>query len=312
MDPGNLTSTVTEFILLGLTDNPALKHFLFMLFLIVYLITWLGNLTIIITVISDHQLHTPMYFLLANLAFLDVSDSSVNAPKVLSTLLSRSKTILLKECIMQMFFFHFIAGAMTAFLTVMAVDRYVAIHKPLHYLVIMNRGVCVVLVIGSWLGGFTHSIVQIALIMKLPFCGPNVLDNFYCDVPQVIKLACTDTYLVQWLMVSNSGFLVIIIFVGLLISYMLILIKIRKYVTEGKRKALATCGAQIMVVCLIFLPSIFVYAWPFQKFAMDKMASLIYTIFTPMLNPLIYTLRNAEMKMAIRRLLNRILYFMNS
>uniref|UniRef100_A0A8D0L838 G-protein coupled receptors family 1 profile domain-containing protein n=1 Tax=Sphenodon punctatus TaxID=8508 RepID=A0A8D0L838_SPHPU len=308
MGQENLTTTVTEFVLLGLTDNVTLKHLLFVLFSMVYLVTWLSNLTIITTVIYDHQLHTPMYFLLANLAFLDVSDSSVNSPKVLSTLLTRNKTISFKECIIQMLFFHFTAGVMGFSLVAMAIDRYVAIHKPLHYLTIMNQGMCTGLVIGAWLGGFTHSIIQIAVIVKLPFCGPNVLDNFYCDVPQVIKLACTDTYLVEWLMVVNGGFLIIIAFIALLISYTLILVKIRRHSTEGKHKALSTCGGKLTVVFLMFIPSIFIYARPFGKFPVDKMASVIYTIFTPMLNPMIYTLRNSEMKKSIRRLMNRILF----
>uniref|UniRef100_A0A8D0G3Y1 G-protein coupled receptors family 1 profile domain-containing protein n=1 Tax=Sphenodon punctatus TaxID=8508 RepID=A0A8D0G3Y1_SPHPU len=300
MDEGNHTILVTEFVLLGLTDDPVLKHFLFLLILIIYLITWLGNLTIITTVISDHQLHTPMYFLLANLAVLDVSHSSINVPKVLSTLLSQNKTISFSECIMQMFFFHFIAGAMCFFLVVMAVDRYVAIYNPLRYLTIMNRDVCTGLVIGAWLGGFTHSIIQVALIIPLPFCGPNVLDNFYCDVPQVIKLVCTDTYMVELMMVSNSGMLLIIEFIILLISYTFILIKIRRHVTKGKHKALSTCGAQITVMSMIFIPAIFIYARPFHKLAMDKAVSVTYTVITPMLNPMIYTLRNTEMKNAIK------------
>ncbi|KAM7149988.1 olfactory receptor 4D1-like [Macrochelys suwanniensis] len=306
MEQGNLTTTVTEFILLGLTQSHELQRFLFVVFLLIYVTTWLGNFTIITTVITDHRLHTPMYFLLANLAFIDVSDSTVNAPKMLLGLISQRKTISFNGCIIQMFFFHFIAGAMVFSLVVMAVDRYVAIHKPLRYLTIMNWGVCQGLVVGAWLGGFAHSIVQIALIIQLPFCGPNVLDNFYCDVPQVIKLACADTFLVELLMVSNSGLLLLIIFIILLISYTVILVKIRTHVTEGKHKALSTCGAQITVVSLIFIPGIFIYARPFHKFVVDKAVSVIYTVVTPMLNPMIYTLRNTEMKNAIRRLLRRI------
>uniref|UniRef100_A0A8C3TEW9 G-protein coupled receptors family 1 profile domain-containing protein n=1 Tax=Chelydra serpentina TaxID=8475 RepID=A0A8C3TEW9_CHESE len=302
MGQGNLTTTVTELILLGLTQSHELQRFLFVVFLLIYVTTWLGNFTIITMVITDHRLHTPMYFLLANLAFIDVSDSTVNAPKMLLGLISQRKTISFNGCIIQMLFFHFIAGAMVFFLMVMAVDRYVAIHKPLRYLTIMNRGVCQGLVVGAWLGGFSHSIVQIALIIQLPFCGPNVLDNFYCDVPQVIKLACADTFLVELLMVSNSGLLLLIIFIILLISYAVILVKIQTHVTEGKHKALSTCAAQITVVSLIFIPSIFIYARPFHKFAVDKAVSVIYTVVTPMLNPMIYTLRNTEMKNAIRRL----------
>ncbi|XP_024069435.2 olfactory receptor 4D2-like [Terrapene carolina triunguis] len=308
MEQQNLTSTVTEFVLLGLTQSPEIQRCLFIIFFIVYLTTWVGNVTIIITVITEHQLHTPMYFLLANLAFLDVSDSSVTAPKLLLGLLSQHRTISFNECILQMFFFHFFAGAAIFVFVLMAVDRYVAIYKPLRYLNIMNQGVCVGLVAGAWMGGLAHSIVQIALVLRLPFCGPNILDNFYCDVPQVIKLACTDTYLVELLMVSNSGMLVIVMFIILLISYTIILVKIKKHVTDGKRKALSTCGTQITVVCLQFIPSTFIYARPFRKFPMDKLASVFFTLITPMINAMIYTLKNAEMKKAIRRLMRRILF----
>ncbi|XP_065269986.1 olfactory receptor 4D9-like [Emys orbicularis] len=308
MEQQNLTSTVTEFVLLGLTQSPEIQRCLFIIFFIVYLTTWVGNVTIIITVITEHQLHTPMYFLLANLAFLDISDSSVTAPKLLLGLLSQHRTISFNECILQMFFFHFFAGAAIFVFVLMAVDRYVAIYKPLCYLSIMNQGVCVGLVAGAWMGGLAHSIVQIALVLRLPFCGPNILDNFYCDVPQVIKLACTDTYLVELLMVSNSGMLVIVMFIILLISYTIILVKIKKHVTDGKRKALSTCGTQITVVCLQFIPSTFIYARPFRKFPMDKLASVFFTLITPMINAMIYTLKNAEMKKAIRRLMRRILF----
>ncbi|XP_044837432.1 olfactory receptor 4D2-like [Mauremys mutica] len=308
MEQKNLTATVTEFVLLGLTQSPELQRFLFIIFSIVYLTTWLGNFIIITTVISNHRLHTPMYFLLANLAFIDISDSTVSVPKMLLGLLSQHKTISFNECILQMFFFHFIAGAMVFLLVVMAADRYVAIHKPLQYLTIMNRAVCVGLVAGTWMGGLAHSAIQIGLVLQLPFCGSNVLDNFYCDIPQVVKLACTDTYMFELLMVSQSGVLAIIIFILLLISYTIILVKIRTHLKEGKRKALSTCGTQIMVLCLIFIPSIFIYARPFRKFPIDKVVSVLYTVITPMLNPIIYTLRNTEMKKAIRRLMSRILF----
>uniref|UniRef100_A0A8C3FQ34 G-protein coupled receptors family 1 profile domain-containing protein n=1 Tax=Chrysemys picta bellii TaxID=8478 RepID=A0A8C3FQ34_CHRPI len=306
MEQQNLTSRVREFLLVGLTQSLALQRFLFVVFFIVYMMTWLGNLTIIITVITDHQLHTPMYFLLGNLAFIDLSESSVTVPKMLWDLLSKQETITFGGCMSQMFFFHFTRGAVVFFLMVMALDWYVAIHKPLHYLSIMNRGLCVGLVVGAWLGGFVHSIVQVALTIQLPFCGPNTLDNFYCDVPQVIKLACTDTYMVELLMVSNSGLLTIIIFIILIVSYTVILVKIRTHVPEGKHKALSTCGAQVVVVSIHFMPCIFIYARPFRKFSMDKAVSALYTVITPMLNPMIYMLRNTEMKNAIKRLMNRV------
>ncbi|XP_067391409.1 olfactory receptor 4D1-like isoform X2 [Emydura macquarii macquarii] len=249
-----------------------------------------------------------MYFLLANLAFLDVSDTSINTPRLLWGLLSQCKTISFKQCILQRFSFLFIGGTTVFLLVGMAVDRYVAIYKPLRYLIIMNQGVCVGIVALAWLGGLAHSAVQIGLILQLPYCGPNVLDNFYCDVPQVIKLACTDTHVVELQMVFNGGVLLVLVFIILLISYAVILVKIRIHVTDGKRKALSTCGTQITVVCLIFIPTIFIYARPFKKFALDKVVSVIYTVITPMLNSMIYTLRNAEMKKAIKRLVSRILF----
>ncbi|XP_030395522.1 olfactory receptor 4D1-like [Gopherus evgoodei] len=301
MEQQNLTSTVTEFVLLGLTQNQQLKYFLFMVFFVVYVTTWLGNFTIIITVIADHQLHTPMYFLLANLTF------NVNAPHLHSGLLFQHKTVSFEECILQMFFFHFIGGAMVFFLVGMAIDRYVAIYKPLRYLIIMNWGMCMGLVVLAWLGGLAHSAVQIGLLLQLPFCGPNILDNFYCDLPQVIKLACTNTYLVELQMVFSGGVLLITLFISLLISYTIILVKIRTHVTEGKHKALSTCGAQILVVSLIFIPGIFIYARPFKKFTLDKSTSVFFTVISQMLNPMIYTLRNADMKMAIKRLMSRML-----
>ncbi|XP_050775778.1 olfactory receptor 4D1-like [Gopherus flavomarginatus] len=308
MEKKNFTTPVTEFVLLGLAQRPELQPFLYVTFFIVYINTWLGNFIIISTVISDYQLHTSMYILLANLAFLDISESTVSTPKLLSDLLSQHKTIPFNECILQMFFFHFFAGSMGFCLVGMAVDRYVAIYKPLRYLTIMNRGVCVRIVALAWLAGLAHSAVQTGLLLQLPFCGPNILDNFYCDVQQVIKLACTNTHVAEMQMSFNNGLVIITIFTILLISYTIILIKIRTHVTEGKHKALSTCVTQITVMCLQFIPSIFIYAWPIKQFALHKVVSVIYSVITPMLNPMVYTLRNAEMKKAIRKLLNRMLF----
>ncbi|NXQ23562.1 OR4D9 protein, partial [Alaudala cheleensis] len=302
----NTTTTVTEFVLLGLTQSPKLQYCLYVIFFLIYVITWLLNFTIIATVAVDQQLHTPMYFLLANLSFLDISDSSVNTPKLLSGLLTQHTMISFNECFLQMFFFHFIAGAMAFLLLGMAVDRYVATCEPLRYSSIMSWNTCTGLVAAAWFGGFLHSIIQTGFLLQLPFCGPNVLDNFYCDVPQVIKLACADTRMAELQMVFNSGGILITLFVILIISYIVILLKIRARITEGKGKALSTCGAQITVVSLIFIPCIFTYAQPYKKYPGNKVASIIYTVITPMLNPVIYTLRNTEMKKAIRRTLGKI------
>uniref|UniRef100_A0A286XC36 G-protein coupled receptors family 1 profile domain-containing protein n=1 Tax=Cavia porcellus TaxID=10141 RepID=A0A286XC36_CAVPO len=279
MKPAN-HSQVTELVLLGLSQVWELLLLFFIVFSAVCLITITGNLLTVVIVSSDTHLHTTMYFLLGNLSFLNL---------MLVELLSGNCTISFGTCLTQLFFFHFIGGIKIFLLTVMAYNRHVAIFQPLRYTFITNQTVCGLFMVVSWVGSFLHSI--------LPFCGPNKLDNFYCDVPQLIRLVCTDTFILEVLMVLNNGLVTLMCFLVLLGSYTALL--------EGCSKALSTCASHIAVVTLIFVPCIYIYARPFWTFPMEKVVSVLYTMITPVLNPAIYTLRNKEVIMAMKKLWKR-------
>ncbi|NXI48661.1 O1509 protein, partial [Galbula dea] len=298
-------SGVTEFILLGFSDTRELQVLFFTLFLLAYVMVLLGNLLIIVTVSTDPKLSSPMYILLCNLSFLDICSTSVISPRMLVDLLTQRKSIAFEDCIAQIFFLHFVGASEMFLLTVMAYDRYAAICKPLHYTTIMNRQVCWALVSACWAGGFLHSLVHTVLIIQLPFCGPNTIDSYFCDVPLVVPLACTDLYLTEWLMASNSGLISLVCFLVLIASYIFILVTIRVRYTQGCGKALSTCGSHVVAVTLFFAPCIFIYLQPSSASPSNKHICMIYTIFSPMMNPLIYTLRNQEVKTSMWKLWKR-------
>ncbi|KAL0602873.1 Olfactory receptor 4E1 [Plecturocebus cupreus] len=246
-----------------------------------------------------------MYFFLSNLSFIDVCHSTVTVPKMLIDTWSEEKLISFDACVTQMFFLHLFACTEIFLLTVMAYDRYVAICKPLQYMIVMNWKVCVLLAVALWTGGTIHSIALTSLTIRLPYCGPDEIDNFFCDVPQVIKLACTDTHIIEILIVSNSGLISMVCFVVLVVSYAVILVSLRQRISKGRQKALSTCTAHLTVVTLFLGHCIFIYSRPSTSLPEDKVVSVFFTAVTPLLNPIIYTLRNEEMKNALNKLVGR-------
>ncbi|XP_019511884.1 PREDICTED: olfactory receptor 4A15-like, partial [Hipposideros armiger] len=241
-------NNVTEFILLGLTQSLEGQRVLFVAFLLIYIVTLVGNLLIMVTIRASQSLGSPMYFFLAYLSFIDAVYSTTIAPKMIVDLLYDKKTISFRACMAQVFMDHFIAGAEVILLVVMAYDRYVAICKPLYYLIIMNQRVCVLMLLVAWTGGFLHSLVQFLFIYQLSFCGPNVIDNFLCDVYPLLKLTCTNTSLIGLSMMANGGAICTVVFFILLVSYGVILHSLKTHGLEGKRKAFYTCASHMAVV----------------------------------------------------------------
>ncbi|KAM6219182.1 olfactory receptor 7A17-like [Rhynchocyon petersi] len=304
MEPENKTS-VPEFILLGLSKEAELQPLLFGMFLSMYLVTFTGNLLIILAVIRDSHLHTPMYFFLSNLSFTDICFTSTTIPKMLLNIQMKNKMITYEGCITQMYFFMLFGALDNFLLTVMAYDRFVAICHPLHYTVIMNHKVCGLLLLLSWVLTVLDSLVHGLMVLHLSFCTELEIPHFFCELNQVIQLACSDTFLNYLVMYFATVLLGAMSLTGILFSYTKIVSSILRISSAGgKYKAFSTCGSHLSVVSLFYGTGFGVYlsSAASQNSRASAIASVMYTVVTPMLNPFIYSLRNKDIKQALRKI----------
>ncbi|XP_048342976.1 olfactory receptor 1019-like isoform X2 [Sphaerodactylus townsendi] len=308
MNEGNYSS-VNEFILLGLTDNPKMQLPLFALFLLVYIIIVIGNVGMILLICTVPQLHNPMYFFLGNLSVVDLCYSTVTAPKMLADFLADSKRISYNACALQLYLFAFFADVECALLAVMAYDRYVAICNPLLYTVIMSNKVCKRLMAVAYIIGTVDSIAYTCSIFQLSFCSSNIINHFFCDMPPLFELSCSDTYISEIVVFIFDGYVEAGSLGIILVSYIYILTTImRMRSAEGRQKAFSTCTSHLTIVRMFHGTALFMYLQPSSSHSMeeDKWISLFYAVIIPMLNPLIYSLRNKDVKHALTRALRKI------
>ncbi|XP_072482036.1 olfactory receptor 6B9-like [Notamacropus eugenii] len=305
MKDTNGTFSVKEFVLLGFPSLSHLQTLLFLVFCIIYVMTLIENVVIIIIVWANRQLHTPMYFFLANLAVLEALYTSVTIPKMLENFLTKKKTISFAGCFTQLFFFLSFASSECFLLAAMAYDRYLAICLPLRYPALMNPTLCLGLALSAWLSGFLASFVSIVLISQLSFCGPNVLNHFFCDISPLLKLSCSNTEAIETLdFVAALAVLMTSLFVTAF-SYICILATVIRIPSgTGRHKAFSTCASHLVVVTVFYTTTIFMYARPraISTFDFNKLVSIIYSVVTPLINPIIYCLRNREVWEALAKL----------
>ncbi|KAF4024210.1 hypothetical protein G4228_016166 [Cervus hanglu yarkandensis] len=297
---------VTEFILLGLTDRADLQPVLFVVFLVIYLITVIGNMSMILLIRTDSKLQTPMYFFLSHLSFVDLCYATNVTPQMLVNLLSKRKTISFLGCFTQFDFFISLGLTDSYMLTAMAYDRYMAICKPLLYGTKMSRGVCLSIVATSYIYGFASGLAQTILMLRLTFCGPNEINHFYCVDPPLLVLACSDTYANETAMFVVAGSNIIFSLTIILISYIVIFTAILQVRSpEGRHKAFSTCGSHLTVVAMFYGTLFWMYLRPPSEASVEqgKIAAVFYIFLSPMLNPLIYSLQNKDVKKAIRRVI---------
>ncbi|XP_030400102.1 olfactory receptor 5A1-like [Gopherus evgoodei] len=302
-------TTVTKFILRKLSSDPQMQIFLFSMFLLIYLIILGSNIVIMVVIRADSHLNTPMYFFLFHLSFLDICYSSVTVPNMLMNFLVERKTISVNGCIAQMFLFILLVGAEIFILSAMAYDRYAAICDPLHYVQTMSKGICVQLVSGAWTMGFLYALLNTVFALKLHFCGPNQINHFSCELPSLLQLSCTDTLTNQVVLLTSVVIFGSSSFLLTLTSYIYIMSTILRICSaEGRRKAFFTCSSHVIVVGLWYLTAFFQYTKPssVSSVVLDKIFSIQYSILIPMLNPIIYSLKNKEVKIALGKPLRKL------
>ncbi|XP_028359898.1 olfactory receptor 1052-like [Phyllostomus discolor] len=295
---------VKEFLLVGLTENPNLQIPLFLLFTLIYFMTLVGNWGMIALIRVNAQLHTPMYFFLSNLSFCDICYSTVFTPKMLVNFLSKHKSSTFSGCVLQSFFFAVYATTEGILLSMMAYDRYVAIANPLLYTVIMTQKVCIQMVLASYLGGLINALTHTIGLLQLDFCGPNIVNHYFCDIPPLLKLSCSDARNNEMLLLIFTGIIAVFTFIIIMVSYSRIIIAIQRIRSaEGRCKAFSTCASHLTAVTLFYGSGTFSYIQPSSQYSLEqeKVSSVFCTLVIPLLNPMIYSLRNTDVKDAAKR-----------
>ncbi|XP_030395814.1 olfactory receptor 14J1-like [Gopherus evgoodei] len=296
---------MTQFLLLGFSDIRKLQILHFVVFLVIYLAALVGNLLIITVIVLDLQLHTPMFFFLMNLSILDLGSISVTIPKSMANSLMNTRVISYPGCVAQVFLFFFFASADFAILTIMAYDRYVAICQPLHYERVMNRRACIQMATSAWICGLLYSALHTGNTFVIIFCGGNMVDQFFCEISQLLKLACSDTYLSEVGVIVFSVCLVFSCLVFIIVSYVQIFRSVLRIRSEqGRQKAFSTCLPHLIVVSLFLCTATFAYLKPTSSSTavLDLMVAFLYSVLPPVRNPIIYSMRNKEIKAALRKL----------